>query len=95
MPISDRGVTLVKESVVGDFVGVYVVFDLLEAPVGQRVDFDQSLGIALDDADAGAVCTLGPTSSSEHRADVELLVGSLGRLSLIQFSVSMCSGWDG
>ena len=93
VPVTDRLVALVEESIVRDVVLLDVVVDLLERPSGQGVDLDNTtLIINLDDGDGTTSGTLRSSATVKNCSDLELIVRSLERLDLDDPVVHLTGG---
>lgn len=82
VPVTNALVATVKELVVWDVVFLDVGFDLLEGPVGQWVDLDETSLVNLDDVEVTTLATLATATASEDGVDIHLTVSTLGRLDL-------------
>lgn len=82
MPISDRLVSPVQQGIVRYLVLIDILLDLLEGPVGERVDLDQTSIIDLDDRKIASLSTLTPSTSGQHSLDTQLGIGPLSGLNL-------------
>ncbi|KAI6753148.1 hypothetical protein HG531_005317 [Fusarium graminearum] len=93
VPVADRLVALIEESVVGDVVLLDVCINLLERPSGQGVDLDNTtLIINLDDGDGAAGSTLRSSATVEDGSNLELIVRSLKGLNLDNPVIHFASG---
>lgn len=82
VPVTNALVATVQQLVVRDVVLLDVLLDLVEGPVGHRVDLDQTSLVNLDDVEVTSLATLAAAATSEDGVDVELAVGTLSRLNL-------------
>lgn len=92
VPVTDGLVAPVEKGVVSEVAAVDVFLDLLEGPVGQGVDLDETGLVDLDDVHVSALSALAAAASGEHGGDTELAVGALSRLNLGQPVVELVVG---
>lgn len=83
MPVTNRPVALIQQSVKGNLVGAEVGPHLLEGPGGKRVQLEEtSAGLNLEDVEVGAITLLGPTTTRDDSLGSQLLVGATTRFDL-------------
>ena len=83
MPVTDRPVALIQQSVEGDLVGAEVSPHLLEGPGGKGVQLEEtSTGLDLEDVEVGTITLLGPTTTRDDSLSSQLLVCTTTRFDL-------------
>ena len=90
--VSNALVPSVQEQVVRDIVFGDVVLDLLECPVGQRVDLDESRFVHLDDVQVTALTSLASSPARQDGVDLKFAVGTLGGFDLCEPVVELVVG---
>lgn len=80
--VTDTLVAPVEKLVVGHVVFLDVPLDLVEGPVGEGVDLDETGLVNLDHVEVTTLAALAPTAASKDGVDIEFPVGTLGRLNL-------------
>lgn len=80
--VTDALVALVQQLVVRHFVVLDVLLDLVEVPVGERVDLNEAGLVDLNDVHVSTLASLAASTSSKDCMDVEFTVSTLSRLDL-------------
>lgn len=89
VPVTHTLVTSVKELVVWDIVRLDVLLHLLEWPIGQRINLDQTSLINLNDVEVASFAALTSPSASDDCRDLQFSVCSLRRLNFGQVVVQL------
>lgn len=92
VPVTDALVSLVEQSIVGNIVLVNVLLDVLEAPVGEGVNLDETRIVNLDDGQIATLSTLALSPSSQHSLDVQLGIRPVCRLNLGEVVIEIVVG---
>lgn len=92
VPVADGLVAPVEKGVVSKVAAVDVLLDLVEVPVGERVDLDETGLVDLDDVHVAALSALAAAAAGKHSSDTKLAVGTLSGLDLGQPVVELVVG---
>lgn len=82
VPVTNALVAAVQQIVVRHIVLLDVLLDLVERPVGQRVDLDQTGLVDFDDVQVTPLAALAATAARQDSADIEFPVRTLSGLDL-------------
>ena len=93
VPVTYRTVALLEKDVGWDLVGLDVLVDLSESPVGERIDLDHSGVVDFDNVEISALATLRPAAASKDSGYLELGVGALSWLDLRDVVVELVVGF--
>lgn len=80
--VTDTLVAAVEKLVVRHIVILDVLLDLVEGPVGEGVDLDETGLVNLDHVEVTTLAALAATAASKDSMDIEFPVGTLGGLNL-------------
>lgn len=80
--VTNALVATVEKFIVRHVVLLDVLLDLIERPVGERVDLDKTGFVNLDHVEVTPLAALAPTATSKDSMDVKFPVGTLGGLNL-------------
>lgn len=92
VPVTDGLVAPVEKSVVSKVAAADVLLNLVEVPVGERVDLDETGLVDLDNVHVAALSTLAAAAAGKHSSDTKLAVSTLGGLDLGQPVVELVVG---
>lgn len=80
--VTDTLVAAVEKLVVRYVVLLDILLDLIEGPVGEGIDFDETSLVNLDHIEVTTLAALAATAASKDSVDIEFPVGTLGGFNL-------------